>query len=163
MATYERATVVRAPLDAVWEFHVGVYGLEALTPDWLNLQVESTMRPADSQDTDGFAEGSEVRLSVQPFGVGPRRSWTSRIRNREEGDDEASFEDEMVRGPFPEWVHTHQFRTVEDGTEIRDVVRYELPPGRLGGWLSPVGVVGLAPMFRFRHRRARELLGEQDE
>lgn len=159
MSTYERSVRVAAPLETVWDFHSRIGGLEALTPDWLDLRVESVRGPDGQPDLDVLAEGTEVRLSAAPLGVGPRQRWTSRITERERGDGVARFRDEMVDGPFPEWVHTHSFFADGEGTLVRDRVRYELPLGWLGRRLGPLGRLGLAPMFRFRHRRTRELLG----
>jgi ligand-binding SRPBCC domain-containing protein len=37
-------------------------------------------------------------------------------------------------------------------------VEYALPFGALGDAVGPLARVGLEPMFRYRHRRTRELL-----
>lgn len=164
MATYQRRTRVAAPLDRVWEFHSRVEGLEALTPDWMRMRVERVRGPDGEADPDVLEAGSEVRLSVRPFGVGPRRAWTSHIDAREERDGEAVFRDTMTDGPFDRWVHTHAFHAVDGGTVVDDRVAYELPFGAVGRALGPVAVVGFEPMFRYRHRRTRELLeGSEDD
>ena len=155
-ARFRRSTRVRAPLDAVWAFHSTADGLVALTPDWMGLRVERTRGPDGDPDPDVLDAGSEVRVSVRPFGVGPRQSWTSRITARERTGDEAVFRDVMLDGPFAAWTHTHRFRAVGDATIVTDDVEYALP------WpLGPISrgaVVGLAPMFAYRHRRTRKLL-----
>ncbi|PSP54373.1 cyclase [Halobacteriales archaeon QS_1_67_19] len=160
MPTYQRETRVDASLEDVWEFHSRISGLEALTPDWMHLQVEDVRGPNGRTRSDGvLLVGSEVRLSVRPFGVGPRRPWVSRITRREREDGAAVFEDEMVEGPFPEWHHSHQFYADGGGTLIRDRVRYELPV--LGGLLGPLGWLGFEPMFRGRHRRTKRVLEDR--
>lgn len=158
MASYVRETYVDAPLDAVWRFHSTVDGLEALTPSWMNLRVESVRGPDDEPDPETLEAGSVIRLSMRPFGVGPRRFWASRITRREEHDGAALFADEMVDGPFDHWVHTHAFYADGGGTRIRDAVEYALPFGPLGELAAPFSGVGFEPMFRYRHRRTRELL-----
>ena len=158
MPTYQRETCVRAPLREVREFHSRIEGLEALTPDWMHLRVEAVRGPDGDEPDDGVLEaGSRVRLSVQPFGVGPRQRWTSRITRNEECDGAAVFEDVMEEGPFPTWNHSHQFYAIaDDETLVRDRVEYELPA--VGGLLGPLGWFGFEPMFRERHRRTKRIL-----
>lgn len=158
MPVYERETRVRAPLSEVWEFYSGLEGLVALTPQWMHLRVESVTGPDGDPDPAVLEAGSVARLSVRPFGVGPRQRWTSRIVRREEREGAALFEDEMVEGPFERWVHTHAFSADGDATRLRDRVAYRLPGGPLGDLAGPFGWVGFEPMFRYRHRRTRDLL-----
>lgn len=160
MAQYRRQTRVRAPLDEVWAFHSTVDGLTALTPGWMHLRVESVRGPDSAADPGVLDAGSEVSLSMRPFGVGPRRRWTSRIVERERRDDEAWFRDEMVEGPFPRWVHTHRFAADGDATVVTDGVDYALP--LLPRPLSPLGWPFFEPLFAYRHRRTRRLLGGAD-
>jgi ligand-binding SRPBCC domain-containing protein len=158
MAVYERESEVAAPFETVWDFHSRVSGLEDLTPDWMHLEVASVVGPDGEPDPGVLEPGSKIRSSVQPFGVGPRQSWISYIADRREDDGEALFRDEMVRGPFPGWDHTHRFTRVPGGTRIQDHVEYRLPGGPLGRAVGPLGVIGFEPMFRYRHRRTRQLL-----
>ena len=170
MPTYTRRTRVDAPLADVWAFHSRVAGLEALTPGFMNLEVEAVRGPDGAPDPELLMCGSEIELSMRPFGVGPRQRWTSVITEREEHDGVAWFRDEMRGGPFPRWEHTHLFRAAPPGddgssasddgggTVIEDRLTYRLPFGPLGRALGPLGVVGFEPMFRDRHRRTRAIL-----
>lgn len=158
MVSYERETRVRAPLEDVWEFHSTVAGLESVTPDFVNLRVHEVVGP-DGEPEPGILEaGSRVHASVRPFGVGPRQTWTSVIVERRRDDGAATFRDVMEDGPFPRWEHTHRFFEDGDGTRIVDHVEYQLPGGAAGRAASPLAWVGLEPLFRERHRRAREHL-----
>ncbi|WP_459192620.1 SRPBCC family protein [Halosimplex sp. J119] len=158
MPVYERETVVDASFDDVWEFHSTAAGLEALTPNWMRLRVESTVGPDGEPDPDVLDAGSKIEATIAPFGIAPRQRWTSHIVAREERDGQARFRDEMVHGPFPTWVHTHSFEGLGDRTRVRDHVEYELPV--VGGLLGPLGWIGFEPMFRYRHRKTKELLEE---
>jgi ligand-binding SRPBCC domain-containing protein len=158
MATYSRRTRVAAPLAEVWEFHSRVSGLEALTPEWMGLEVEAVRGPDGDPDPEVLTTGSQIRMSLRPFGIGPRQRWVSRIVEREESDGSAMFRDDMVGGPFATWVHTHRFYADGDETILVDEVEYELPGGPLGRALSPFAVVGFEPMFRGRHRKTKSLL-----
>lgn len=157
MAHFRRETTVAAPLDEVWRFYSSIEGLTAVTPDWVGLRVDSVTGPEGERSATVLEEGTTVRLSVRPLG-GPRCAWTSEIRRRERRDGWAVLADEMVEGPLDRWVHTHQFERVGGGTRIVDDVEYEFSTGPLGRTVSPMAVVGLDPMFRYRHRRTHELL-----
>lgn len=153
MTTYERDSWVRAPLDRVWSFHRGVDGLAALTPGWMGLRVEGVTGPDGEADPNALDPGSTVELSVRPFGIGPRRGWTSEIVARERGDGTAYFRDVLVEGPFPEWEHTHLFYADGERTRCRDRVRYRTPAGPLAPVADEAAKLGLDVVFRRRHRR----------
>lgn len=155
MATYERTTRVSVPLEDVWAFQSTVDGLRAVTPGFMNLEVHEVVGPDGEADPGELLEGTQLRLSIRPFGVGPRQRWTSVVLERTADDGTAMFRDRMVEGPFPEWEHTHQFFADDGGTRLVDRVEYRLPGGPLGRLVSPFGVVGMEPMFRARHRRTR--------
>lgn len=163
MQTYERSVRVRAPLSRVWEFHSTTDGLEALTPSWMNMHIREVRGPDGSPDPDVLDVGSLVDVSIRPFDVGPQQNWTSNITAREEENGSAYFRDEMTDGPFEAWEHTHLFYADGDGTIVRDRIRYELPLGAVGRALGPLAVVGFEPMFRYRHRRTKQLLETEPE
>lgn len=158
METYERSTRVDAPFEDVWAFHATERGLLGLTPDWLHMQIGSVHGPDGTPDPDVLEEGSVLRVSVRPVGVGPRQEWVSEIVARERSGGSAYFRDVMREGPFREWTHTHLFYADGSETVARDVVEYELPLGTVGKRLGPLAVLGLEPMFRYRHRQLRRRL-----
>lgn len=160
MPTYTHESTVEAPLDVVWSFHDGVDGLLALTPDFLHLRVDGMVDEAGDPTSGPLEPGDRVSLSMKPFGVLPRVSWTSLIVDEVEEDGRAEFVDEMVAGPFDRWVHTHTFEAADgdEATVCRDRVEYR-PSLWMGdglGW--PAVHLVLALVFRYRHRElARRL------
>lgn len=158
MQRYERSVRVAAPFEDVWEFHSTEDGLVALTPDWMRLQIEDVRGPDGEPEPDVLDTGAVITSSVRPLGIGPRQTWVSEIIARERAGGSAYFRDVMSDGPFREWTHTHLFYADGDETIIRDRVEYELPFGALGRAAGPLAVVGFEPMFRYRHRRTKELL-----
>jgi ligand-binding SRPBCC domain-containing protein len=158
MATYQRETRVEAPLEEVWEFHSTIAGLEKLTPAFMHLTVHEVVGPDGQSDPEILDAGSRIEMSLRPFGVGPRRRWTSVITERAEWDGAAMFHDVMEEGPFPTWEHTHRFFADGEATIVSDRVEYELPGGPLGRAVTPLGWVGFEPMFRGRHRKTKQLL-----
>ena len=158
MVTYTRETHVDAPFDEVWRFHSSIDGLTSVTPDWMGLRVEESFGPDGVPDPETLEAGAVVRLSMQPFGVGPRQTWTSRIVAREEGSGAALFTDVMIDGPFETWEHTHAFYADDGGTLLRDSIDFEFPVGPLGPVVDPVALFPMELLFRHRHRKTRELL-----
>lgn len=158
MPVYERETRVDAPFEEVWDFHSRGEGLEALTPGFMRLRIERTIGPDGEMNPELLEEGTRIEATVNPFGVGTRRGWTSIIVTRKEHDGAAVFVDEMTDGPFPHWQHTHAFYADGKGTLIRDRVEYAFPYGLLGRAVGTFGVVGFEPMFRYRHHKTRTLL-----
>lgn len=156
VARYRRRTTVDAPLSTVWDFQTRIGGLRAVTPDWMDLRVESVEAPDGEAGGDRLGPGTSVHLSVRPFGLGPRQTWTSTIVGWERGDDVAWFRDEMTGGPFPRWVHTHRVEAAGEATVLTDLVEYRLP--LVPAVLSPVGRSFFEPLFAYRHRRTRRLL-----
>jgi ligand-binding SRPBCC domain-containing protein len=158
MAVFTHSSYVDAPLDEVWAFHSSGDGLAELTPGFVSLRVEGSRGPDGEPDPEALEAGAEIDVSMKPLGVGPRTYWTSRIVERERDGDEAYFVDEMLVGPFARWRHTHRFEAEGEGTRMHDRVEWAFPGGRAGELAAHLGVVGLEPMFRFRHRRVRQLL-----
>lgn len=158
MPTFERETHVRAPFEEVWAFHSTLDGLEALTPAFFNLRVESVRGPDGDPDPERLEAGAEARLSMRPFGVGPRQRWTTRIVERRRDGKAGLFRDEMRDGPFAHWEHTHGFYADDGGTRVRDRVEYDLPLDELGRLAGPFAVMGFEPMFRYRHRETKRRL-----
>jgi ligand-binding SRPBCC domain-containing protein len=166
MPTYRRTTRVPAPIEDVWAFHSTVDGLQELTPDWMRLRVDGVTGPDGSPDPEVLVAGSEIEMSIRPFGVGPRQRWTSRIVEREPGgtaspERSARFVDEMEGGPFRRWEHTHAFYADGDETLLVDTVAYRLPLGPLGDAVGPMAKVGFEGMFRDRHRRTVDRFAER--
>ncbi len=155
MSTYRRRSRIRAPLDKVWAFHSTIDGLEALTPDWMGLNVESVRTP-DGHDSETLVEGTEITMASRPFGIAPETRWISRITDRRESEGYCMFRDDMLGGPFGLWIHTHEMYGDGNETVLIDTVEYELPSAV--DRLNPLAVVGFGPMFRYRHRKTKELL-----
>lgn len=158
MAIYERRLHLQAPLDSVWEFHATTDGLQAITPGWLGLTVESVTGPDGEPDPTVLEAGSQIELSARPWGGKSLARWISVITDRQRAEERASFTDMMKDGPFPHWKHTHIFTSVASGTLITDHVEYTLPGCGDGALVELIGSVGLDPMFRYRHRETRRQL-----
>lgn len=71
--------------------------------------------------------GEEVTWEATLLGV--RLRMTSKVVAFERPRE---FTDEMRRGPFARWRHTHRFEPAEGGTLMRDYAEFASPLGPLG-------------------------------
>lgn len=62
MATYRRETRIEAPFEEVWTFHSTTDGLEALTPEFMNLEVGGVTGPDGDPDPDELDAGARIEL-----------------------------------------------------------------------------------------------------
>lgn len=161
MPTFQRTTVVDAPLDEVWAFHSTIDGLRALTPSWSGLVIESVVGPDGTRGPESLTVGTGIEMQVSPLGILPGPGFTSEITRRERDDGEAVFRDTMVGGPFETWEHTHRFLAVGERTVVEDRLEFALPSSV--ALFTPFVHVGLAGLFAYRHRRTRSLLGGSGE
>ncbi len=148
MSTYvlNRRQLVAADLATVFAFFKNPANLAEITPPWLNFRVDGA---SDSE----VREGTRIRYTLR-WWVFPIR-WESLIRQY---SADAAFADEMIRGPYKRWYHTHTFRAVNEGVIMDDRVEYELPFGPLGR-LAHFLIVRrqLSSIFDYRARRIAEI------
>jgi ligand-binding SRPBCC domain-containing protein len=84
--------------------------------------------------------------------------WLTRIEAWEPGE---RFVDVQVKGPYRLWHHTHTFEAHENGTRVRDEVRYALPLGPLGELAHRLIVRrDLERIFDFRHASVSKVMRE---
>jgi hypothetical protein len=145
----ERTQLVRAPRSAVFEFFSAAENLERLTPSFLRFQI---LTPLPVEMKQGAL--IEYRIGLAGF---PMR-WLTEIS---EWHPEEFFVDTQLRGPYRHWRHLHEFREVSEGTQMRDVVDYELPFGPLGSLAHALAVKRtLTRIFDFRFRAVASAFGE---
>ena len=116
----EREQLVGKPVAEVFDFFSRARNLERITPQWLRFKV---LTPEPIRMAPGTLIEYRLRLHVV------RLPWISRI---EDWQEDRSFVDRQVRGPYRLWHHRHEFIPYAGGTVVRDVVHYALPLGRLG-------------------------------
>jgi ligand-binding SRPBCC domain-containing protein len=118
--TLERAQVVPGAPEEVFGFFADARNLEAITPPFLRFRV---VTPAPIELGAGTLIQYRLRLHGVPV------NWLTAIQA---WDPPHRFVDVQVRGPYALWHHTHLLEEHEDGTLMRDLVRYALPLGPIG-------------------------------
>ncbi len=142
-----RTQLIVRPLAEVFAFFADAGNLEAITPAFLNFQIV-TARPIDMRP------GTLIDYRLRLFGIG--FSWRTLI---ESYDPPHRFTDVQLQGPYRRWHHTHTFVSTTEGTQMLDLVEYELPLGYFGR-LANLLFVGqmLNRIFDYRAQKIAELL-----
>ncbi len=143
------------PLDpaAAWEFFSRPENLARITPPDLGFAVTALL-------PQRMYAGMIVSYRVTPFG-GLSVPWVTEITHVREPE---FFVDEQRSGPYRFWHHQHHFQAVAGGTEMTDLVHYQLPFGALGDLLAGALVERrVAGIFAYRRQMLAELLGPGGE
>lgn len=144
-----REQVLPGTPGEVFEFYADAGNLERITPDWLGFRI-TTPQPIEMKP------GALIEYRLELHHI-PLR-WLTRIEAWEPGE---RFVDVQVKGPYRLWHHTHTFEAHEQGTRVRDEVRYALPLGPLGE-LAHRALVrrDLERIFDFRHASVSKVMRE---
>ena len=141
---------VPSPSATVFSFFASAHNLERLTPDFLHFRI----RRAPEQS---LYAGALIDYRLQLHGVPVW--WRTRIDEWAPGQ---RFVDRQVSGPFRQWHHLHEFRTIGAGTLIKDTVDFDVYCRRLFqtpalGWIES----DLRSIFEHRRRRVAEVFGRE--
>ena len=121
MKNFSHSFRVKAPIQAVADFHRSTTALKRLTPFPVMVQIHHL---------EPLGEGSIAEFTMW-FGPFPVR-WTARHVNV---DSLRGFTDIQDKGPMLHWQHTHSFTAITDKiTEVKDRIEYEYPQGWYGIW-----------------------------
>ncbi len=141
----DRRQFVPRPLGEVWEFFSRARNLEQLTPSFLRFQV---LTPEPILMRVGALITYRLQLHGLPL------NWVTQI---EAWEEERSFVDRQLKGPYALWHHRHDFEARDGGTVVVDQVHYGLPLGPLGEAAHELMVRrDLARIFDFRQQAVRE-------
>jgi ligand-binding SRPBCC domain-containing protein len=141
MHRLEQSQLVPAPLARVFDFFSAAENLELLTPPFLSFHI---LTPLPIEMRTGQHIEYQIKLGPVPM------RWLTEIREWRPGE---RFVDVQLRGPYRTWHHLHEFREVPGGTEMHDVVDYELPLGPLGELAHSLAVKRtLSRIFSFRRQ-----------
>jgi ligand-binding SRPBCC domain-containing protein len=115
----------------------------------LNVQMHEKAghgRAVAGVTTGQMRPGDTVTWEAVHFGV--RQHLTSKIVAYERP---CMFVDEMQRGAFARWRHTHLFKTQDEGTSVVDEVDYASPLGLLGKIADALFLKSYMTRFLIRH------------
>lgn len=138
---------VSKPRSEVFAFFSDAKNLERITPSNLSFKILK-------QSTPNIQEGTVFDYQLRIHGVPIK--WQSQIIDWK---PDQAFVDIQLKGPYAQWHHTHTFKDVNGGTQVKDRVRYQLRGGAIGdaliGWWVKKDV---SRIFAYRQKVIEEVL-----
>jgi len=138
------ADVQRLPIsvDEAWSFFSNPRNLAVITPPDMAFEILHEI-------PDEMHPGLIIPYRVRPlFGI--PLTWVTEITHVV---DRRLFVDEQRFGPYRFWHHQHHFLEVPGGTEMRDIVHYDVGFGPLGDVVNALLVRDrVRGIFEFRRR-----------
>ena len=133
----------------VFPFFADAHNLERITPPFLNFKILSGSH-------DPLLAGATLNYTLRLHHIPV--FWRTVIT---EWNPPHHFVDTQQIGPFKRWHHLHQFKPTKHGTEMIDVVTFDLYCRRLTttpilGWIHD----DLTRIFDYRRMRVAEILGK---
>jgi ligand-binding SRPBCC domain-containing protein len=119
METIRLGTWIDAPVERCF--------LLSLNIDLHVAAARSTQEKGAAGVIEGVREGERLTFKGHHFGVHWRH--TSLI---EKLRPHSYYRDVMITGPFQHFEHDHHFATMDDGTRMRDEIRFTARAGLLG-------------------------------
>lgn len=118
MHTFQTSTLIKRPVQEVFDFFSKAENLNEITPPMLKFKILS---PLPIQMKKGTLIDYSIVLHGVPF------KWKTEITEWNPG---VSFVDEQLKGPYSIWRHRHVFIAEGEYTRMMDTVHYESP-----GWI----------------------------
>lgn len=119
-------TWIKAPVERCFRL--------ATSPDihqvLVSLSVSGILRPGPSPH---LSEGDRLKWPGHYLGLLP--TYTTRIAQMRQC---GCFREVLETGGFRHFEHDHHFTPLNDGTRMRDEIRFVIPPGFLGPMTTPV-------------------------
>jgi ligand-binding SRPBCC domain-containing protein len=145
--TFERTVDIKAPIQAVYDFHLDVKNLSKISPPNMTAELVKS---------EGLGLGRMLYLRITQFGFFKSR-WVVRI---DEYDPPYRLTDMVLKGPFPYFRHTRTFSQPHiEFTKLHDKLEYALPFGFIGRLANKLSVRKMIEqMFVYRHMTTKQLL-----
>lgn len=144
MSLHRVADVQCLPIsvDEAWSFFSNPRNLAVITPPDMAFEILHEI-------PDEMHPGLIIPYRVRPlFGI--PLTWVTEITHVV---DRRLFVDEQRFGPYRFWHHQHHFLEVPGGTEMRDIVHYDVGFGPLGDVVNALLVRDrVRGIFEFRRR-----------
>jgi len=145
MKTFEKTTFINCTIDELFEFHLNMNNLKAITP--LDTDVELINKDFIPH------EGGVVKIRTVKHFI--PTTWEVKIQKLQSPN---LLVDVAVKSPFKYWEHSHIFTSKGSICELKDVVKYELPFGKIGEFFDFLIQKELKNMFDYRHKITKGLL-----
>lgn len=142
--------VIPQPIESVWQFFSNPKNLEKITPPEMGF--EHTV-----YSNENMYAGMIIMHKVRPI-LNIPVNWVTEIT---QVNAPHFFIDEQRKGIYSFWHHQHHFEAVENGTEMTDIIHYEVPFGFLGDIVNSIFVRNkLHEVFEYRFKKVDEIFGK---
>lgn len=146
MKTFEKISYFEdCTAEELFSFHLDVENLKHITPRNIKMNLLSPDFHAH--------QGAILRIKTTKYFISTL--WEVKI---EKFQSPNILIDVALKSPFKYWKHMHIFTQKEKGCELKDVIEYELPLGKIGEIFDFVIRSELQKMFDFRHKVTQEIL-----
>ncbi|RXJ89625.1 hypothetical protein CRV01_07050 [Arcobacter sp. CECT 8983] len=145
MKKFEKISLLNCELEELFDFHLDVDNLKAITPD--NIQIIFL--------EENFIPKENAILKIKTVKNFIPIKWEVKIEKLKRPE---VLVDLAIKSPFKYWKHYHIFTKRGNMCELKDIVEYELPFGKIGELFDFFIKKELDSMFTFRHNMTKKLL-----
>lgn len=149
---FQKAQVINATLDEVWEFISSPANLKLITPPEMGFDIIT-----DNAGQDMY-EGMIIAYEVKPL-LGIKTKWVTEITHVKEKE---FFVDEQRIGPYTMWHHQHILESLGRVVIMKDIITYQPPMGVLGALANKLFIRNkLENIFKYRKKAVEEHFAEK--
>lgn len=146
MKSFEKVSLIKnCTVEQLFDFHLDVSNLKKITPP--DTKVELLNKE--------FIPHEGGVLNIKTVKNFIPTTWQVKIEKLEKPN---ILIDIALKSPFKYWEHSHIFTQKGNVCELKDVVKYELPFGKIGELFNFFIQKELNKMFEFRHKITKEIL-----
>ena len=148
--TINTVQVINKSIEEVFAFFSDPENLAVITPENLGFKI---ITPTPIKMSPGCLIDYQIHLMGFPV------HWRTIISDYE---PPYLFIDQQIKGPYKFWHHTHIFRKMKNGVEIKDRIMYSVPFGFIGSFLNKFWIKkDLENIFLYREKVIKDLFSTE--
>lgn len=145
MKKFEKISTINCKIEDLFEFHIDIKNLQNITPP----DTKVNLLNKDFVPVEGGVLKIKTVKSFIPT------TWEVQIAKIQKPN---ILVDIALKSPFKYWKHSHIFTQKGNICELKDIVEYELPFGKIGDLFDFFIQNELKKMFDYRHKVTKEIL-----
>lgn len=145
MKKFEKISTINCKIEDLFEFHIDIKNLQNITPP----DTKVNLLNKDFVPVEGGVLKIKTVKSFIPI------TWEVQIAKIQKPN---ILVDIALKSPFKYWKHSHVFTQKGNICELKDIVEYELPFGKIGDLFDFFIQNELKKMFDYRHKVTKEIL-----
>jgi len=150
MQEFEKVSIIKnCTLEQLFDFHLDVSNLKNITPPDTKVELlDENFIPHEG----GIMNIKTIKNYISTI-------WQVKIEKLEKPN---LLVDKALKSPFDYWEHSHVFTQKGNVCQLKDIIKYKLPFGRLGELFDIFVQNELQKMFDFRHEITKKLIAEKN-